>query len=134
MKIEPGIYVKLQSGWIRIKEKIARVTTSKRRGGGGRVVNVTYSLVGESIDGEPHGTKVVDEFYISAFKVSRYISKALDIIDKKAIMVVKPAGMETYKVIIYDGDKNIAKELRQLATDMKAIKTKIKTGVKESSS
>lgn len=119
---KPGIYIRLPTGWIRIKEKVARPRTSKR---GGSRTALTYSMVGESIDGKPYGKECKDEFIISAFKVSKYIMRIVDIVDDKAIVVIEPFSRESYNVKVCNATENILDELKRIALELKALKTRI---------
>ncbi|WFO75401.1 hypothetical protein J4526_00385 [Desulfurococcaceae archaeon MEX13E-LK6-19] len=122
---KPGIYVKLAAGWIRVKEKIARPRTSKKSSRSTTKVSLTYSMVGESIDGEPSGKKFVGEFLVSAFKISKYIMKIIDIVDNKAVVIVEPISRETYRVRVYDTSEELLEELKRIALETKALRIRI---------
>ncbi len=122
---KPGIYVKLAAGWIRVKEKIARPRASKKSSRSSTKVSLAYSMVGESIDGEPSGKKFVGEFLVSAFKISKYLMKIIDIVDNKAVVIVEPISRETYRVSVYDTSEDLLEELKRIALETKALRIRI---------
>lgn len=121
----PGIYVKLATGWIRIKEKIARPRATRKGGKALAKATPVYSMVGESLDDTPKGGRLVGEFYVSAFKVSKYIMRIIDVVDEKAVVVIEPTTRETYRVRVYDSNGDLLEELKRIAVEVKAFRTRV---------
>ncbi len=124
-----ALYVKLPSGlWIRVK---ARVRKPENVGPGVRV----FGLIGESLDGEPSvNGDPAGSFYVSAFRVTKYIIAVLDE-GIEGDIVVKPVTRETYKVEIYGAPRRYVERLKEIAEELKALKTlKKKIGSSRSSS
>ncbi len=114
LSMKKEIYVKLLSGWIKIKGKLRSPTKKSSK--------AIFSLIGESID-EPtdNEDEAIGTIYVSAYKITKYILKLLDEdIDGK--IIVKPLTKETYEVTLYNSSNNTLNKLKRIAEEMKALK------------
>ncbi|MCD6487920.1 MAG: hypothetical protein J7K21_01680 [Desulfurococcales archaeon] len=128
MTAKPGIYIKHGDTWILVKGKISRTVVSRSR----KKTIQTYSMIGESVEEEPVGKNNTGTFYVSAFGVTKYIQRILDIHDGKSIVRIEPFKTDTYKVIVYNASNKFFNELKEVASELKVLRTRAekKTSIK----
>ncbi len=118
-----GVYVKLSSGWIRVKESVRRPVSTSSRKSKTSLKGFLFGLIGEGVDGEPKGSREIGRLYISAYKVTKYIMRVVaGKVD--GVVVLKPVTRETYELVLYDSTKKYLKKLEDIANELNALKKK----------
>ncbi len=124
--MKKGIYIKLPSGWIRVKTRIGYEIGDVVKRMRYRRVPI-LGLIGEGVEEEPIGDKIVGRLYISAYRITKYITRVLDE-RVSGLVIIKPITKETYELTLYDSTKNYLKKLEKIAEELNALKKKpIKT-------